>query len=456
MQKRKWVSIIIILIFISIHFSTSKHCNAQIKQYNSYFEFQQLVQKKQNAKAIEIGNGLFNSIVSKYSGDDCLHDLQRRLKVAHKFVELIKKDLESRQNKLLENIVNLDIPPELPPIGKDEEERDYFLLPPEQIYWTYYESFSRKLNIQKVSTEESKFLLGYYDLRMQYWIKEIVNIVTKLAITNSEYLNLSYYSFILPLLYLCDKEPCNYEPDSIFALIGSGNLDLMSDFCLLRVDRPKVAFAIARYKAESQGKNFPMVDWTLTAKTTCIENHRPDLAERLLTVTIEALDDKEKIVELRLKAAEGYDKCGDHVTATKKCRQIAKDYPDSPLYGKVMYSYFAYLAKQSQTRQILAEIDASLQSRQCKRYLPQLMFFKWWALRKTNQQSLAKKIGEQLIEDHESSPYIAPILLTLGIDALSNQQYEKCRKLLVQLTRNFPQTNSAKRAQEILVHLDNK
>ncbi len=456
MQKQRCVLIIIVLISISIHSGQSKYCNAQVEQDNQYLEFEQLVQNKQNTKAIEIGDGLFERLVSKYSENACLHDLQGRLKVAHVLVEFISKGLESRQKKSLEDIVSLDILPELPLLEKNEEEPGYLLPPAEQLYWTYHESFSHKLNIQGVSVAQTKYIRGYYDLRMRRWIKEIANIVTQLIITNPESSDLSYYSFILPLLYLCEEDPGWNKPESLFALVGSGNLDVMSDFCLLRVDRPKAAFAIAKYKAKSQGKSFPLVDWTLAASTKCVENHRPDLAERLLTGVIDALDDKDRVVELRLKAAEGYGKCGDNATAAKKCRQITKDFPDSLLYGKVMSSYFAYLAKQSKPRQILAEIDSALQSRQCQRYLPQLMYLKWWALRKTNQQILAKKIGEQLIEDHGSSPCIAPVLLAHGTDALSNQQYEKCRKLLVQLTRNFPQTNSAKQARKILVRLDNK
>ncbi len=456
MQKRKCVLVIIILIVISIYSGQSKYCNAQIKQDNPYLEFEQLVRNKLHTKAITIGDDLFERLVSKYPANAGLHDLQGRLEVAHDLVELIRKGLESRQKKSLEDIVSLDILPELPPIGKDEGELDYFLPPAEQLYWTYHESFSHKLNIQKLSVAELKFLLGYYDIKIQGWIKEIANIVTQLIIANPESSDLSYHSFVLPLLYLCEEDSGWNKTDSLFALVDSDNLDVMSDFCLLRVDRPKAALAIAKYKAKSQDKSFPVVEWTLAAGTKCIENHRPDLAEGLLTGVIDTLDDKGNIVELRLKVVEGYGKCGDNATAAKKCRQIAKDFPDSPLYGKVMSSYFAYLAKQSQPGQILAEIDSELQSRQCQWYFPQLMYLKWWALRKTNQQILAKNIGEQLIENHGSSPCIAPVLLAHGTDALSNQQYEKCRQLLAQLTRNFPQTNSAKQAQKILVRLDNR
>ena len=456
MQKQKSELIIIVLILISIHSGQTKYCNAQVEQDNLYLDFEQLIQSRQNSKAIEIGHGLFERLVSKYPENASLHDLQRRLKVAQELVELMSKGLKSRQKKSLKDIVNLDILPELPSIGMNEEEHGYLLAPVEQLYWTHLESFSHEVNIQGVSATESIFLRGYYCLRMQSWIEEVATNVTRVIVTNPDSSDLSYYSFVLPLLYICEEESGSKKLEFLFALVDPGNLDAVSDFCLLRVNRPRVAFAIAKYKAKSQGKSFSSVDWALAASTKCAENHRPDLAEKLLTTTIDALGDKEKVVEMRLKIAECYGKCGDNAAAAKRCKQIVGDFPDSLLYGKVMSSYFAYLARQLKAEEILAEIDPVLESPSCQRYLSQLIYLKWWALRKTNQQILAKKIGEQLIEDHERNPHIAPVLLAHATDALSNQQYEKCRQLLVRLTKNFPKTNSAKQAQKILVRLGRK
>lgn len=456
MQKQRTKLIIIILILISVHSGKSRYCKAQVEQDKLYLEFDQLAGNKQNTKAIEIGQGLFERLVSKYPENASLYGLQRRLKVAQDLAELIGKSLKSRQKKSLEDIVGLDTLPELPSMEANEEERGYLVAPAEQLYWTHLESFSHELNIQGVSAAESKFLRGYYCLRMQGWIEEVATIVTQVVITNPESSDLSYYSFVLPLLYLGEKEPGWNNPEFLLALVDSDKLDAISDFCLFRVERPKTSFAIAKCKARSQGKSFSLVDWALAVSTKCVENHRPDLAEKLLTTAIDALGDKDMIVELKLKIAECYGKYGDNEAAAKRCKHIAKDFPDSLLYGKVMSSYFVYLARQSKAKEILAEIDSALESPLCQRYLSQLMYLKWWALRRTNQQILAKKIGEQLIEDHEGNPYIAPVLLAHATDALSNQQYEKCRKLLIQLIKNFPKTKSAKQAQKILVRLDKR
>jgi hypothetical protein len=456
MQKHKSELIIIVLILISIHSGQSTYCNAQVVQDSLYLEFERLVQTKQNSKAIEIGHGLFERLVSKYPENGSLHDLKRRLRVAQDIVELINKGLKSAQRKSIKDIISLDMRLELPSVGKNEKEPSHLLAPAEQLYWTHLEFFSRELNIQEVSTAESKFLRGYYCLRMQNWIEEVASNVIRVIVTNPDSSDLSYYSFVLPLLYICETDSDWKKLEFLFTLVGPGNLDTISDFCLLRVDRPSVAFAIAKYKAVSQDKSFSLTDWALAASEKCVENHRVGLAEKILNTAIDALSDKEKIVEMRLKIAEYYAKCGDNAIAAKRCKQIAGDFPDSLLYGKVMSSYFAYLARQLKAEKILEEIGSALESPSCQRYLSQLTYIKWWALRKTNQQILAKKIGEQLIEDHGGNPHIAPVLLAHATDALSNQQYEKCRQLLVRLTKNFPKTNSAKQAQEILARLDRK
>lgn len=456
MHKQRSQLIIVVLILISIHTGQRTCCNAQVKKDILYLEFEQLVQTRQNAKAIETGSVLLDRIVSRYPQNNGLHDLQERLKVAQYLAELISRNLKSRQKKSIEDVISLEIELELPSIRMNEEERGYLLAPPEQLYWTHFKSFSHELNIQGVSTADSKFLRGYYCLRMQSWIEEVATVVTKVIITNPEFSDLSYYSFVLPLLYIYEQENDWKELEFLFALVDSDHLDAISDFCLLRVDRPRASCEITKYKAKSRGKSFSSIDWALAAGAKCVENHRLDLAEKILNTAIDALGDKEKVVELRLKIAGYYGKCGDSITAAKRCKQIAGDFPDSILYGKVMSSYFAYLARQLKAKEILAEIDSVLESPSCQKYLSQLIYLKWWALRKTNQHILAKKIGEQLIEDNERNPHIAPILLAHATDALSNQQYEKCRQLLVRLTKNFPETNSAKQAQKILVRLDRK
>lgn len=193
------------LILISIYSGRYKHCDAQIEQARVYIEFERLVHNKQKAKAIEIGQGLFESLVSRYPENVSLQNLQRRLEIADDLAGLITQGLKSRQKKVLSDIANLDILPELLSITVKKEESADLLPPAEQLYLINLQLFSYEVNIQKVLAKESKFLREYYDLRMQSWIEKVANITAQVIITNPESSGLSYYSFVLPLLYLCEK-----------------------------------------------------------------------------------------------------------------------------------------------------------------------------------------------------------------------------------------------------------
>jgi hypothetical protein len=431
-----------------------EYCDAQTEQEKVYIEFGQLIHSDQIAGAIEIGQGLFEILISKYPENANVQNLHKRLEVAKDLTVLITQGFKSNPRKALLDIANLGILPEFPSIKVKEKYAD--LLPPAaQLYLVNLPTFSQELAIQEVLATESKFLHEYYDLKMQSYIRAIANTISYVMITNPKLSGLSYYSFVLPLLYLSEDAPEWNNPKYLLDLKNICNLDDVSDFCLLQVERPNTAVAIATLKARYTGKNFSLVDWSLLASNKCVKNHRPDLAERLLQAAIVDIKNDNKIVELRLKIAENYGIYGDNAKAAKKTRQIAEDFPNSPLYGKIMYSYFAYLARESKVWLILTEIDQALEKSQCQRYLLQLMYLKWWALHKTNQQVLANEIGEQLIEYYGNNQYIAPVMLACATDALSNQHYERCKRLLSQLTKKFSHTNAAKQAQEILSLLCN-
>lgn len=418
-----------------------------------YIEFEQRIRDRQNAKALEVGHDLFKGIVSKYSETRNIDNLQKRLEVAHDLSDLITRILQSYQQKVLLEIVNVDMLQELSSIPENVQEATYLLPPAEQLYLVNLPIFSGGINVQGALAKEVCFLCTYYDLRMLSLIEKVANATAEIMITSPESLDISSYSFILPLLYLSEEDHRWSKPGFLLKGISLYNLDAMSDFCLLRAERPKTALAIDRYKAKLEGRKFSLVDWTFSSSARCIEFRRPDLAEQLLMLAINDICDEPESVQLRLKIAENCAICGDNNIAEIKCKQFAENFPDSHLCGKEMCSYFACLATRSKAEKILAEIDSALEMTQCKRYISQLMYLKWWALCETNQHVLAKQIGEQLIENHGDNPCISSVLAT---DALLEQHYSRCRKLLLQITRSFPRTESAKRARKILSRIGRK
>ena len=261
------------------------------------------------------------------------------------------------------------------------------------------------------------------------------------------------YAVVLPLLYLYGRDHTWGQVQSLLALFSPANLDMLSRFCLLQAERPQAAMALARYKAEAMGREFSPTMWASDVVNVCVTSHRPDLSEKLLCVVVADMRDRDAIVELRLKVANGYARCGDYGMAAQACERIIEDSPDTSLYGRAKAMYIGYLAGEDETDRVIAETESVLQDSRCRSYLAQMLYLRWWALNKVKKYEEAAQIAQQLTEQHGGHPCVAPVLLERATDALSRQEYGRCFELLTRLIGDFPATESAKRAAGILNRL---
>ncbi|MFC1677135.1 hypothetical protein ACFL3G_08755 [Planctomycetota bacterium] len=449
MQKQSCQLIIIISTLILVYSGLNRCYSAQEKPVNNYLIFEQLLEQGPTAKAIEIGEDLFTALISKYPENKGLSDLKKKIEVAENITKLIITDFKSKQKKTLVDIGGLDIFSKSTAVRKNKEQATALVPTPERLYWSNIQYFQSESNFEGLRHREAGFLYKYYDLRMKTWIGQIIGITNQVIITNPESSDLYQYSFILPLLYKSEGDRAWEREDFLAAITEYDNFESIADFCLLRLERPRTAIAIAKFMTKNS-----FIDWCAAASERCTQNNRPDTAEILLRKAIEKINDETREVELRLKIAKNYGDCGDSTMAVEECKQIASEFPQAELYGKVISSYFSYLAKEAKAEKILSEIDAVLEKPQCENYRAQLLYLKWWALHKRAQVDAAYKIGEKLIKDYGANACIAPILLAHATDALSNQDYKRCEDLLIRLTENFPETNSAQQAQKILSSLD--
>lgn len=260
----------------------------------------------------------------------------------------------------------------------------------------------------------------------------------------------SCYALVLPLVYLYGRDNAWDQIEPFFALFSPNQLDAMRQFSLLQAERPQVSVWIAQYRAKIMGNDFSLVLWALDAADVCVADHRPDLAQLSLHIALDDTKDRNKMAELRLKIAEGYARYSDYATAIQTCRQIVENLPNTPFYGKTMATYFGYLAREANADQIVKETESALRDVRCKPYLPQILYLRWWALCKVDKRDEAARIAQRLIEEYSRNPCVAPVLLERATDALARQQYDQCREFLVKLTKDFPGTESAKRAEGIL------
>ena len=418
----------------------------------TYDDFMRLAADSEKAEAINVGDRLFKVIVVEKPDNAALALLAKRLETAQRIGAVPARGAGSSQAKLLEGIAGLDDLGLTPPATPKEKEESALLLPSaRQMYWSHIRVFTGELTLDSLPAQQATFLRRYYELRMQ---DSIMKIARQVIVGDPNSPQNASCAVVLPLLYLNGKDNAWDEMKPLLALFSSNQLDILSKFSLLEAERPQAAMAISQRAAQAEGREFSMRTWALAAADTCVANHRPDLAEKALYTAMGGVKDKGEVAELRVKMAEGYAQCSDYATAAQKCRQITTDFPDTPLFGKIMAIYFGYLAREGKAEQVAAETESALQDARCKPYLAQILYLRWWALCKNNRQEEAARLAQQLIDQYANNSCVAPVMLERATDALARQDYEKCRELLARLTKDFPGTESAKRAQDILVRME--
>jgi tetratricopeptide (TPR) repeat protein len=440
--------LIVVIVLVSIWVARLSHQSSPGMAIDpNYKRFIQMSDGGKKAQALELGNSLFKALFGQKPKNPTLSMLTQRLSVAEQIGACVTSSFRQSRPKLLDGvpaIEDLGLPS---PVHEHRATSTSLAPPARDLYWTYLGVFTGELVLDDVPLLEATFLDRYYDLQMQ---DSIMKIARQVVVTDPNSSENTCYAFVLPLLYLCQRDNAWDQIESFLTLFSPNQLDVSWQFSLLHAERPQASAQIAQCRARITGKDFSLAAWALDAADACVANHRADLAKKSLHIAINETKDQNKIVQLRLKIAECYAQCGDYAVAAQTCRQIVDDLPDTPFYGKTMTTYFRYLAREAKAGQIVKETEPALQDVRCKSYLPQILYLRWWALCKINRQDEAVRVAQRLLDQYPINPCIAPVLLERATDALARQKYDQCREFLTKLMKDFPCTESAKRAEEIL------
>jgi tetratricopeptide (TPR) repeat protein len=415
-----------------------------------YARFMQMASDGNEAQALELGDSLFKTLLDKKPGNPTLALLTNRLSIAEQISVPVTNSVRSNQPKLLEGIQGMgDLG--LPPRRAEGGAAPASLLPPaREVYWTRLKAFTDTPVSSDLSTQQFAFCQRHYDLRMQ---DLSVKIGRQIVVTDPNSSENVCHALVLPLLYLHGRDDDWEQAEPLLALFSPAMLDVLSKFTLLQIERPQAAMAVAQYRAGVMGKEFSPIQWGLEAADACAANHRPDLAEQLLGMIIARIGDQDQAAQLQLKIIESYAQCRDYDMASQACEHILVGLSDVSLCGRIKVMRLGYLARENKVEQVIAETELAPQDPAYKPHLAQVLYLRWWALGKANRPEEAVQIAGQLMEQYANDPYVAPILLERATDALARQEYERCRELLTRLTTDFPDTESAKRAGDILSRL---
>lgn len=415
-----------------------------------YEQFVQMADDNRRAQALELGNSLFKALLEEKPENPALVLLTKRLSAAEQIGALVMNGIRLGQPKLLEGIPDVEDLGLPPPVSADRVAPASLLPPAREVYWTRLREFADERISNGLSVQQVAFCNRYYDLRMQDLIVAIGRHVVVADPDSSENI---CYALVLPLLHLHGRDGDWEQMEPLLTLFSPTILDMLSKFALLQIERPQAAMAVAQYRARMIDREFSPAQWAADAAEACVASHRPDLAGQLLCMVAASTGDRDSAARLRLRIAESYARCGDYNVAAQICERILVDLPDTSLYGSIKVMRLGHLAREDKAEQVVVETRSALQDSRCGPHLAQVLYLRWWALRKMNRLEEAAQTAQRVLEQYPDNPCVAPVLLERATDALARQEYDRCRELLIKLTGDFPGSESAKRAQDILSRL---
>lgn len=415
-----------------------------------YDQFMQMAEDGRHTEALELGDSLFEILLEEKPGDPALMLFKEKLAATSEIAAVVGGGVRSSQTRLLEGVAGIDDLGLPSPLLEDAAGSEMLPVPAREVYWKHLRLFAAEPQFDGWLRQQTTFYDRYCDLRMRDSITQISRRVILADPSSSENV---CYAVVLPLLVLHGRDDTWDRMEPFLSLFSPAVLDTLSRFALLQAERPQAAMAIARFRSTLAGGEFSPVLWASDAAEACVTVRRPDLAEALLCTVAADISSRDIVTTLRSKAAEGYARCGDYGAAARICERLLAELPDTSVYGRIVATYLGYLAREGGAEQVVAESESIVQDPRCEAYLTQILYLRWWALRRLDRQDEAVEIAQQLTAQSSSNPCVAPVLLERAIDALAHQEYRRCRELLTRLTESFPGTNSARRAQEVLARL---
>jgi len=415
-----------------------------------YRQFMQMTVDGRREEALDLGGSLLAALRRDEPANPLLEALEKRLEAAEQVRDLVTSGIRGSQPALLEGIPGME-DLGLPPPASAEPSTLAPLLPSaREVYWTRLQVFSEEPASGSLSAQEVAFCRQYYDLRMQELATVVGHHVVAVDPNSSEDV---CYALVLPLLHLQGRDDDWRQAEALLTLFSPAMLDVLSRFSLLQIERPQAAAALAQYRAQAKGEDFSPTSWAVAAADTCTAHHRPDLTERLLSMILTRVTDREATARLRLKIAESYARCEDCEKAARVCESILSDLPDVSVYGRITTLRLGYLAREEQAERVVLESQCALEDSRCEPHWAQILYLRWWALRRMERREEAAQVAEALLERYPENALTAPILLERATDALARSEYSESRRLLTRLVDGFPGSESAKRADDMLNRL---
>jgi len=421
------------------------------KNVADFSGFDRAIERSDLDQAILIGDKIFKGLKDKYGNKVGFGVFCSKLRAAEFLAQRMVSELEKATRRR--------------PVGAahelfSEEQANQILSRPNvATARSFYEAtvnlFAKDVNTDALEQRDKNFLAGYYDLKLNKFVASVAKAGRALAIAEPDFKGTYDYVLLLPLLHASDKTGINLDllPDW---LARSGQLDELSDSCLLHFRECFFAMMLSKKSAQKQGRPFCEVDFYRSAAAKARQSN-PRIAAECLNRAIDCVEpgDLDAKIDLHLDLVQLWMDSENYALAAAEARKIVAHFSNQKDWAKGVWLYYYGLSRCNNVDAILRQIDARLDDKRCAEYRAKLLYIKWWALRrKPTQDAKLAAVENQLLTDYGDTEIAAPVMLSRAADHLARQENEWAAQLLTELVQKFPGAKAAVKAANLLEKLE--
>jgi len=418
---------------------------------DEYAAFHKAKNETHDAKALELAQPILQALDKKYRSNPGFGAYKSKLRLAeHLTGQMIKHLRQATSNQMSAMMDDVFSP------KPEKEEQQSEIAPAKSFYDTSLKLFSKPVRIDSLSPEEKSFLAQFYDLRLRELVSRITRTGQAIALAEPSFQATHDYALVLPLLHTSHERPVNVDVFPAW-LMRAEHFQVFSDSCLLHFGFPYQAMVTAQRSAKLDKAPFSELDFYQTAAKKCGTEHvhtSVDCLKRAYGHVEESQVDLR--VSLLFDIVQSWLDSRNYALAAGQARQLFEVYPNHSKSGKAMWLYYYALSRINKTKEILASIDPALKDPRCSQYRINLLYIKWFALRRTKgEETRVIAVEHELLTQCRDNPIVAPIMLSRATDFLARQEYPSALDVLAELVEKFPNTQAAAQANKMLPKLMN-
>jgi hypothetical protein len=408
--------------------------------------FSKFLEALDDVNALSAGDSIFEQLGKKYRSDVGFNGLKSKLTAA----DFLGREMESQLKNATDRQV-LSVSDELFDKGKNvKQDKALVVAPARSFYDTSAALFSKPLKLDG-SDDEKTFFSRYYDLKLRVLTSSIAKAGQALAIAESNFKGTYDYVLVLPLLHASDKKSFDVNVLPLW-MRQPEQLDVFSDSCLLHFGLPFHAMMMADKASAARQEKFSELEFYKAAAVKCGTSHVNTAVDCMLrAINCVPDNNSDMVINLQFEIVQLWLDTKNNALAASQASQISNAFPNHELAGKAIWLYYYALSRDNNAKGILTNIDTALTDKRCESYKANLMYIKWWALRRQrNEMAKTEALEYELLTQYGDNPMVAPILLSRCMDLLAKQDYNGTYARINEILEKFPTTDAAVQAKKML------